>query len=104
MKTVARFATRLQEDSDGLFLGALFRGGREHFKPNTIYEIQDILGVLTIVEKGMACGAGVDNCASKKPYDNGTTFSWLSNIESVLDNGNKFLLTLEENNNLVEKY
>lgn len=94
--TVARIVTRLQGEGDGLFVGALFKNGRKHFKPNTIYEIRDIMGVLTIVEVGRATGAGPDNCISTKLHDKGTQFSWCSNIGSVIDHGESIFLTSDE--------
>lgn len=84
MKTVARILTRLQGEGDGLFLGALFKGGSAYFKPNTIYEIRDVLGVLTIVEVGRATGAGSDNCSSRTLDHKKTQFSWFSDISHVM--------------------
>jgi len=97
MKTVARILTRLQGEGDGLFVGALFKGGTEFFKPNTIYEIRECLGELRIVEVGQASGAGPDNCASTRLHDNGTQFSWASEIGHVIAQGPTIFLTHEEN-------
>ena len=96
MKTVARIATRLQGEDDGLFLGALFKGGRAYFKPNTIYEIKDILGTLTIVEVGRATGAGPNNCSSMNLDYSKVQFSWCSDISHVMCLGGRQFLTEEE--------
>jgi hypothetical protein len=96
MKTVARILTRLQGEGDGLFVGALFKGGTEFFKPNTIYEIRECLGELRIVEVGQAAGAGPNNCASGYNRDNGTQFSWAEDIGNVLAKGGRIFLTREE--------
>jgi hypothetical protein len=96
MKTVARIVTRMQGNDDGLFLGALFKGGRDYFKPNTIYEIKDILGALTIVEVGRATGAGPDNCSSLKLDYSKVQFSWCSDIGYVMSLGGRQFLTEKE--------
>jgi hypothetical protein len=96
MKTVARILTRLQGDTDGLFVGSLFKGGRDYFKPNTIYEIVDILGVLTIKEVGRATGAGQDNCSSSKLDYSKVQFTWNTNIGHVFDCGSSMFLTEKE--------
>lgn len=96
MKTVARIVTRLQGEGDGLFLGALFKGGDDYFKPNTIYEIKDVLGTLTIVEVGRATGAGPNNCSSTKLGHKKTQFSWCSDIGHVMFYGASIFLTEEE--------
>ena len=96
MKTVARILTRLQGEGDGLFLGALFKGGRDHFKPNTIYEIRDVFGTLTIAEVGRATGAGPDNCSSMKMDYSKVQFSWCSDISDAMSLGGSQFLTEKE--------
>ncbi len=88
MKTVARFITRMQGKDDGLFIGSLFKGGEEFFEPNTVYEIREILGTLTIKKVGMGCGAGPNNCATNKLHDRGTIFSWNSDISHAMEEKN----------------
>lgn len=107
-KTVARIVTRFQGEGDGLFLGALMRGGRDHLKPNTIYEIRDVMGVLTIVEAGRATGAcsGEDsNCSSETMQDPRCQFSWAMDIGNILSQYNKTMfLTETEYIQLCESY
>ena len=101
MKTVARFVTRLQGDGDGLFIGALMSQGV--FKPNTVYEIKEILGELTIQEVGMACGAGPDNCVSSLG-DGKTMFHWGCEIGHIIAmHGRHMFLTIEEYKALIQK-
>ena len=51
---VARFSTRRFGDSDktDIFLGVMFRDHAHLLKPDTVFEIKEIAGVLTIVEVG----------------------------------------------------
>ena len=103
MKTVARFVTRLQGEGDGLFIGALMSQGV--FKPNTVYEIKEILGELTIQEVGMACGAGPDNCVSSSLGDGKTMFHWACEIGHIIAmHGRHMFLTLKEYAAVLEKY
>lgn len=95
MKTVARFVTRLQGKGDGLFIGALMNEGA--FKPNTVYEIVDILGVHTIREVGMATGAGNDNCISNSVVHPDVVFHWGTEIGDILESyGRTVFLTIDE--------
>jgi hypothetical protein len=96
MKTIARFITRLQGEGDGLFIGSLFHSGKDFLKPNTVYEIVDVLGQLTIKEVGQGTGAGHDNCVSRNLGHKDVQFSWASDIRHVLDIGKSFLLTVDE--------
>jgi len=102
MKTVARILTRLQGDGDGLFVGVLMGGELDYFKPNTIYEIKDVLGALTIVEAGRATGAGPNNCSSKNLDYSKTQFHWGSEIGHVIDHGKEIFLTEKEYFDLIE--
>jgi hypothetical protein len=96
-KTVARFVTRFQGENDGLFIGALTNGGKGVLKPNTIYEIQEILGQLVIVEIGMACGAGTDNCLGDKYNSPGVMFHWGSDIGDLIASyGGQMFLSAKE--------
>jgi hypothetical protein len=96
MKTVARFVTRLQGKGDGLFFGSLYNAGVEYFKPNTIYEIKEVLGQLIISEIGQATGAGPDNCSSRYLNDPRVQFSWSYDIGEVISMGKNALLTETE--------
>jgi hypothetical protein len=81
MKSVARFTTRLQGEGDGLFIGVTM--DPTVFKPNTVYEIRDILRTLTICEVGMAGGAGRDNCVSNMMSEGKTLFHWGQDMEKL---------------------
>lgn len=94
---IARFTTRLQGEGDGLFVGAVFRQGKDIFKPNTVYEIVDVMGDLTIREVGMASGAGEDNCVSNSMHEHKTFFHWAEDIGNIIaHNGKELFLTLKE--------
>jgi hypothetical protein len=94
METVARFVTRFQGANDGLFIGAMMKS--DIFKPNTIYEINNIFGTLTISEVGMATGAGHDNCASTRISPE-TPFHWSEKIGDIIGNRGKLMfLTMQE--------
>ncbi len=95
MKRVARFVTRLQGKGDGLFIGALM--GEGAFKPNTVYEIQEILGEYVIKEVGMACGAGPDNCVTNTMSSGEAMFPWFNDVGYIIAmNGEHMFLTLAE--------
>ncbi len=95
MKTVARFVTRLQGKGDGLFIGAMMQEGA--FKPNTVYEIKEIMGEYIISEVGMAAGAGSDNCVSNSMSENKTMFHWVCDIGNIIAvHGKHLFLTLKE--------
>ena len=97
INTVARFVTRLQGKGDGLFVGTLLKSGQGVFKPNTVYEIHDVMGVLTIVEIGQGVGAGQDNCVSNMMSEGKTPFHWGSDIGHTLNCFSKIMfLTYEE--------
>ena len=52
-------------------------GGKELFKPNTVYEIREVLGTLTIFEIGRGVGLGPDNGVSGKINEHGRPFHWV---------------------------
>ena len=55
MKTVARFTTRHVDGKPGetdLFLGVMMKACSKVLKPDTVYEIRDVLGELMIVPVG----------------------------------------------------
>ena len=95
--SVGRFVTRLQGEGDGLFVGSLFKSGKGLLKPNTVYEIRDVMGTLTIVEIGQGQGAGPDNCISSSMADGETLFHWGQDIGYILaDAGAALFLTADE--------
>lgn len=97
INTVARFVTRLQGEGDGLFIGSLLKSGQGVLKPNTVYEIRDVMGVLTIVEVGQGVGAGSDNCVSNMMSEGKTPFHWACEIGHIIGCYGKIMfLTYEE--------
>ena len=104
MKTVARFITRLQGDGDGLFVGTLMKGGVGVLKPNTVYEIREILGELAIAEIGRGIGAGSDNCITNSMADGKNPFHWGQDIGSIIEcHGSALFLTHEEYSEYVKE-
>jgi hypothetical protein len=94
---VARFVTRMQGTDDGLFIGAMFNGADKYFKPNTVYEIKEVLGTLTIIEVGQGCGAGPDNCVTRVMSEGKTPFHWAEDIGNIIAcQGKTLFLTLRE--------
>ena len=97
MKTVGRFVTRMQGAGDGLFVGTLLKDGVGTFKPNTIYEIREVLGELQIAEIGQGVGAGSDNCVSNMMSEGKNPFHWGQDIGNIIDCFGKIMfLTYEE--------
>ncbi len=95
--SVARFVTRLQGEGDGLFIGSLLASSKGFLKPNTVYEIRDVFGTLTIVEVGQGVGAGPDNCVSNMMNEGKTPFHWGSDIGHTIECFGKIMfLTYEE--------
>lgn len=89
MKTVARFVTRMQGNNDGLFIGTSLLG-QEDLEPNTVYEIRNVLGVLTIHKVGQSCGIDYNaseqvEVKSKSHLWFGRLFSWLYPIGDILE-------------------
>lgn len=92
MKTVARLVTRLQGEGDGLILGAAFTG-QAFFEPNTVYEVIESLGALTIHKVGQSSVAGIGETVNDSPI----LQTWASDAGDVLSIAGKALfLTREE--------
>jgi len=90
MKPIARFVIRPDENKAGgrLMLG-IDIAQVSSLKPNTIYQIEDILGELVIREVGQAV---IGKDGNELPYCN-----WGHAINDVLQFGDgKHLLTIEE--------
>lgn len=89
MKIIARFATR-GDGPDGttgtvnLVLGCGYKGNT--LKPNTIYEIREIMGELTVVEIGPGAAR-----TKEIPHN-----LWDLSISQVIHYRDRWLLTLEE--------
>lgn len=79
MRSIARLVTRMQGEGDGLMLGVTLNG-HNFFKPSTVYELRDVLGVITIVEIGPALPA----TEGQRYTDSPIRVHWASNIEDVM--------------------
>ena len=102
MQTLARFAIRPadnQYDKGDLILGAMFREqDTSLLKPNHVYEIQEVLGVLTLVDMGESAmgmyppGAQLDSHLRGLAYP-----GWCSDVSHVLGaGGGQHLVTRSE--------
>lgn len=82
---IARFGTRVSSGEDknqtGFFMGICLKEGAHLLKPNSVYEIRDICGVLTLDYVGESSNSSV----------------WYKDISSILDNHKGAILcTLQE--------
>jgi hypothetical protein len=90
IKTVGRFIHRGCDENDGLLIGAAFRGNS--FKPNTVYEIVDVLGELTVREVGQSFILGAN-----EPRHGRTGETWGSSVDQLMcEHGPALILTREE--------
>ena len=91
MKAVGRFIFRGCDDKDGLIIGASFRS--HDFKPNTVYEIRDVVGELMVCEVGESIIAGRDETYHEAPSRD----TWGSAIGDILANhGAELMLSRAE--------
>ncbi|MBW4460525.1 MAG: hypothetical protein KME47_09830 [Nodosilinea sp. WJT8-NPBG4] len=88
MKSVARFTIRPNGDKDDLILGGVSRDSP--LKSGRIYEIREILGVLTIVDLGPS---------EIKIKRNRTGASWNCDINGIITNGLNYALMTEQDFN-----
>jgi hypothetical protein len=51
IKPIARLVYRGSEKDDGIIIGVLFKG-HNFFKPNTVYELREVMGEVVIKEVG----------------------------------------------------
>lgn len=103
MKPLARFAIRPADDAyatGDLILGAMFRDQSSGLlKPNHVYEIREVLGVLTLVEVGeSAMGMYPSNATTTSPLKGMVPLvGWCSEIGYVLSVGQgQHLVTRDE--------
>jgi hypothetical protein len=89
-KAVGRFIHRGSGPNDGLILGAAFKNNP--FKPNTLYEIVDILGELVIREVGESIIAG----EGETYHDSPVQHTWGTSIEHVINEQGKHLFLSRE--------
>ena len=96
MKPIARIVTRMQGEGDGLMLGSTF-AGQDFFKPNTIYEIGKVCGVVTIKEVGKACGFEAGDDPAQRHSFLKRLFNWAEEVQVLLvARGPRLFMTREE--------
>lgn len=96
MKPIARIVTRMVSSDDGLMIGSTF-AGQEFFKPNTIYVIEEVCGVVTIREVGKACAYEGKREAAQAHTWFKKLFRWTDGLEAVLQaRGFRLFMTREE--------
>lgn len=92
MKTIGRFIFRGHDENDGLILGASFKS-HDFFKANTVYEIVDVFGDVTIREIGEA----ILTRAGEKPSESPCAQTWGSTVDQLLNElGPDLILTRKE--------
>ena len=97
---VARFVTRLQGEGDGLFIGSVMKGGKSWFEPNTVYQIEDVMGVLQITPLGKANGAG----SGQNIGDDNTLWHWAMDIGDIIARwGRHMFLTKKEHQSMLKE-
>ena len=103
MKTLARFAIRPADNGytrGDLILGAMFKEqDTDLLKPNHVYEIREVLGVLTLVDVGeSAMGMYPAECKTDTPLKGMVSHAgWCSEVGYVLSvGGGRHLVTREE--------
>lgn len=88
---VARFVTR----EDGTLLVGGMVKGQSALKPDTVYEIRDILGVLTLIERGPSCIPS--NPSDRREGKRQGGGMWCEEIGLLLAvSGSQLLMTAEE--------
>lgn len=92
IKTIGRIVFRGCDETDGLLIGATFRSN-DFFKRNTVYEIRDVFGEISIHEIGESIVRHVG-----EPGTNSTAnYTWGSTVGQLLDEmGPELVLTREE--------
>ena len=91
MKALARFAIRPADDGytqGDLILGAMFREqDTSLLKPNHVYEIREVLGVLTLVDMGeSAMGTYPANATTTSPLKGMVPHTgWCSEVGYILE-------------------
>lgn len=78
MRTVARIITRMTDEKDGLFLGVTLKGNSDLFEPNSVYELREIMGEISLVKVGEA------------------HVNWGMRIDCIVDENPAAFLTKEE--------
>jgi hypothetical protein len=99
MKTLARLVIRKTSDKDGgLILGMLFKNAMSKLKVNTIYELQEVLGELSIKELGPSA------IGDTRRESLLSGICWCNDITTVVDvAGPQLVLTQNEYRHLIAK-
>jgi hypothetical protein len=92
VKALGRFVFRGCNDSDGLLIGVSFRN-HEFFKRNTVYEIRDVFGEVSI----HAVGESIIRHIGEEVTNTNSMLTWGSSVNQLLDEtGRELVLTREE--------
>lgn len=78
MKAVARIITRMTSEKDGLFIGVTLKGNNVFFKPNSVYEVREVLGEPVLIRVGDA------------------NVNWKRTLNDIVDENPHAFLTKEE--------
>lgn len=54
IRTLARLFVRGCDKKDGIIIGVAMKGSRDVLKPETIYELREVLGTIQLIEIGPA--------------------------------------------------
>lgn len=103
MKTLARFAIRPADDNystGDLILGALYKEqDNTLLKPNNVYEIREVLGVLTLVDMGESAMGLYPSQSKDQSFRRGLVphSGWISDVGYILGvSSGQHLVTRQE--------
>jgi len=89
MRSVGRLVFRGSSKNGGLFIGCLFKTAKDFFKPNHVYEIQEIMGEVFLKDMGPSI--------LTKPNKRRRNFpNWNCSINDILESGAPWVLTQKE--------
>lgn len=98
---IARIVTRPSNDAGtecDLLIGTMYASCAGKLKPNTVYEVQDFLDTLTLVEVGKSVISPV------KSSDSPIGVTWFSSFEDVVMRAGKYLLISEKEFAMIEQH
>lgn len=91
MNPIARFVTRpTGRGTSDIILGAFMKGDQGMFKPNTIYELYELLGTIQIREVGPSL------VAEGKVSDSPIRVTWAQQYQDVGIQAGKYLLISQD--------
>lgn len=92
MKIIGRLVFRGCNDGDGLLIGASLRN-HDFFKQNTVYEIRDVFGEISI----HAIGESIVRHIGEEATNTNSNYTWGSSVDQLLvEMGPELILTREE--------